>query len=85
MSEAIHDMTAYMQMTDDSVCYRILYNDSKEPNALKAQEILLNVKQRKLYKFVGQTHVKGGNLLQKVRPLTVYITKTKKYVLNELS
>ncbi|XP_031550911.1 deoxynucleoside triphosphate triphosphohydrolase SAMHD1-like [Actinia tenebrosa] len=52
MSKAIDDMVAYTKLTDH-VFYQILYSTKDELK--EAKEILQNIEQRKLYKFIGHT------------------------------
>ncbi|XP_052230666.1 deoxynucleoside triphosphate triphosphohydrolase SAMHD1-like isoform X2 [Dreissena polymorpha] len=53
MSEAIYDMTAFSQLTDE-VFSRILLLDSKIPKLRRSKEIIHNILTRKLYKCVGE-------------------------------
>ncbi|XP_031564005.1 deoxynucleoside triphosphate triphosphohydrolase SAMHD1-like isoform X3 [Actinia tenebrosa] len=52
ISTAIDDMVAYTKLTDH-VYYEILYSTKDELK--EAREILQNIEQRKLYKFIGYT------------------------------
>jgi hypothetical protein len=52
MSQAIDDMTAYVQL-DDSVFLRILH--SPDPALKDAKKILEDIHRRQLYRIIGQT------------------------------
>jgi HD superfamily phosphohydrolase len=54
ISESVTDMKRYTVLTD-SIMYDILRNESGDPRMLKAQELLLKIQRRELYKFCGQT------------------------------
>ncbi|KAL4234945.1 SAM domain and HD [Mactra antiquata] len=60
MSEAIYDMKAFIQLTDN-VFHTILY--STDSNLKKSREILENILRRKLYKCIGQTHLKNEHVI----------------------
>ncbi|XP_006003871.2 deoxynucleoside triphosphate triphosphohydrolase SAMHD1-like [Latimeria chalumnae] len=60
ISRAIDDMEAYTKLTD-CIFYQILHSSSQE--LAEARKILENIIRRKLYKCVGQTHVKPENQL----------------------
>ncbi|XP_045193463.2 deoxynucleoside triphosphate triphosphohydrolase SAMHD1-like [Mercenaria mercenaria] len=62
MSDAIHDMKAYSQMTDH-VFFLIL--NSTEPKLQESKEILSNIMRRNLYKCVGQTQLKHEHIISK--------------------
>lgn len=53
ISETLDDMAAYEKLTD-SIVDRIIC--SKDNNLEESREILMKVKIRQLYKFVGHTH-----------------------------
>nr|XP_006003880.2 PREDICTED: deoxynucleoside triphosphate triphosphohydrolase SAMHD1-like [Latimeria chalumnae] len=55
-----NDMEAYTKLTD-CIFYQILHSSSQE--LAEARKILENIIRRKLYKCVGQTHVKPKNQL----------------------
>ncbi|XP_038069888.1 deoxynucleoside triphosphate triphosphohydrolase SAMHD1-like [Patiria miniata] len=61
MSEAIHDMVAYTNMTDD-IILQIMRSDN--PALAESRRILEMVQRRQLYKFIGQT--------QRLPPKSVY-------------
>ena len=63
MSEAIHDMNAYSQMTD-YVFNQIL--NSREPELKESREILENIIKRKLWKSVGQTLLGSDKVIPRV-------------------
>lgn len=48
-------MAAYTYLTDE-VFQRILLAEGKDPELIKAKEILHNILSRKLYLYVGCTH-----------------------------
>ena len=54
ISESVTDMKRYTVLTD-SIMYDILRNESGDPRILEAQELLLKIQRRELYKFCGQT------------------------------
>ncbi|XP_006003881.1 deoxynucleoside triphosphate triphosphohydrolase SAMHD1-like [Latimeria chalumnae] len=58
ISTAIDDMEAYTKLTD-CIFYQILHSSSQK--LAEARKILENIIRRKLYKCVGQTHVKPEN------------------------
>lgn len=55
LSRVHEDMEAYTYLTDE-VFHRILLAEGKDPELIKAQDILRNLLTRKLYLFVGSTH-----------------------------
>ena len=54
ISESVTDMKRYTVLTD-SIMYDILRNESGNSGMLEAQELLLKIQRRELYKFCGQT------------------------------
>lgn len=48
-------MAAYTHLTDE-VFQRIMLAEGKDPELIKAKEILTNIQTRKLYLYVGCTH-----------------------------
>ncbi|XP_052818005.1 deoxynucleoside triphosphate triphosphohydrolase SAMHD1-like [Mya arenaria] len=70
MSEAIHDMKAFSQMTDH--VFNLILN-STDPNLKESRDILTNVLKRKLYKCVGQTQAKGEHMKKEVLYMLYFI------------
>ncbi|XP_071959324.1 deoxynucleoside triphosphate triphosphohydrolase SAMHD1-like [Antedon mediterranea] len=58
MSEAIHDMAAYVKMTDN-ILYEIL--NTSDEKLFPARNIIANVMSRKLYRCIGQTSPKDND------------------------
>lgn len=48
-------MAAYTYLTDE-VFQRILLAEGKDPDLIRAKDILTNIQTRKLYLYVGCTH-----------------------------
>ena len=65
MSEAIDDMEAYMKMNDYSIFFQILH--STEPELERSRQLLRKIQKRDLYKFIGQTQLKGDKRLIEVK------------------
>ena len=65
MSEAIDDIEAYMKMNDYSIYFQILH--STEPGLEDSRKLLLKIQKRELYKFIGQTQLKGDQRLMEVK------------------
>ena len=65
MSEAIYDMEAYTQLTDD-VILQIMRSD--HPDLEESRHILDMVQRRQLYKCIGQTQPPDGTFIDRVGP-----------------
>ena len=54
ISNSVDDMHRFTKLTD-SIIYDILRNESDDQNVKQAQQLLLRIQRRDLYKFCGQT------------------------------
>ncbi|WAR11805.1 SAMH1-like protein, partial [Mya arenaria] len=81
MSEAIHDMKAFSQMTDH--VFNLILN-STDPNLKESRDILTNVLKRKLYKCVGQTQAKGEHMKKEVLYMLYFIIQLESNFLPSL-
>jgi len=65
MSETIFDMSAYVQMKDSILDYIMFQDSTHKPKLKQAQELLIRINKRQLYKCVGKMIYKSSNRIKR--------------------